>query len=100
MLSEKPRAAKTAKVPTSDTGMAAIGMIEARQVCRNRMTTSTTSTIATTMAMTTSWTDWVMNTVASYWFSYATPGGKSLANSAMVLRISRAVVSSFEAGWR
>ncbi len=69
LLSEKPKAAKTAKVPTSDTGIAAIGMIEARQVCRNRMTTSTTSTIATTMAMTTSWIDWVMNTVASYWLS-------------------------------
>jgi len=31
------------KVPTSETGMAAIGTIEARQVCRNRMTTTTTA---------------------------------------------------------
>ena len=35
-------AASTAKVPISDTGIATIGMIEARQVCRNRMTTMTT----------------------------------------------------------
>ena len=33
----------TANVPTSDTGTAASGMIDARQVCRNRITTSTTS---------------------------------------------------------
>ena len=42
LLSEKPNAAITAKVPISETGMATIGMIEARQVCRNRITTSTT----------------------------------------------------------
>ena len=33
----------TAKVPTSDTGTATMGMIEARQVCRKMRTTSTTS---------------------------------------------------------
>ena len=33
----------TQNVPTSETGMATIGMIAARQVCRNTMTTSTTS---------------------------------------------------------
>ena len=36
----------TAKVPTSDTGTATSGMIEARQVCRNTITTMTTSRIA------------------------------------------------------
>ena len=33
-------------MPTIDTGTATSGMIEARQVCRNRITTSTTSAIA------------------------------------------------------
>ena len=37
MLSEKPNAAITAKVPISETGMARIGMSEARQDCRNTM---------------------------------------------------------------
>ena len=35
--------AMTANVPISDTGMATIGMIAARQLCRNRITTTTTS---------------------------------------------------------
>ena len=38
--------ASAANVPTSDTGTASSGMIEARQVCRNTITTITTSTIA------------------------------------------------------
>ncbi len=42
LLSEKPNAAMTAKVPISEIGMATIGMIEARQVCRNTITTRTT----------------------------------------------------------
>jgi hypothetical protein len=33
-------------VPTIDTGTAISGMIDARQVCRNRITTSTTSATA------------------------------------------------------
>ena len=46
LLSEKPSAAMIAKVPISDTGIATIGMSEARQVCRNRTTTRTTSSTA------------------------------------------------------
>ena len=42
LLSEKPKASRKAKVPISETGMAMIGMIEARQVCRNSITTMTT----------------------------------------------------------
>ena len=41
-LSEKPNRCITANVPINDTGTATNGMIEARQVCRNRITTSTT----------------------------------------------------------
>ena len=37
VLSEKPSAAITAKVPISDTGIATIGMIAVRQDCRNTM---------------------------------------------------------------
>ncbi|MCY1297896.1 hypothetical protein D9M70_473500 [compost metagenome] len=45
-LIEKPKTYITAKVPTIETGTATSGMIEARQVCRKMMTTSTTSAIA------------------------------------------------------
>ena len=45
-LIEKPNRYITAKVPTIETGTATSGMIEARQVCRKTMTTSTTSAIA------------------------------------------------------
>jgi hypothetical protein len=46
VLSVKPAACITASVPTSDTGTAAIGISDARQLCRNSSTTSTTRTIA------------------------------------------------------
>ncbi len=46
LLIENPSAAITAKVPTSDTGIAMIGMIAGRQPCRNTSTTMTTSSIA------------------------------------------------------
>ncbi|MNO97610.1 hypothetical protein D3C76_893260 [compost metagenome] len=52
-LSEKPNRCITAKVPISDTGTASNGMIEARQVCRNRITTSTTSISASNRVCTT-----------------------------------------------
>ena len=46
LLSEKPSAAMTAKVPISETGIATIGMIAVRQDCRNTIMTITTSRIA------------------------------------------------------
>src|SRR5258708_37622136 len=46
VLIEKPSVSSTAKVPTTATGTASSGMIEARQVCRNMTTTSATSTMA------------------------------------------------------
>ena len=42
-LIEKPNRCITANVPTIDIGTAISGMIDARHVCRNRMTTRTTS---------------------------------------------------------
>ena len=50
---EKPSRCITAKVPITDTGTASSGMMEARQVCRNRITTSTTSTMASSSVCTT-----------------------------------------------
>ena len=46
MLSEKPIAAMTAKVPISDTGMASSGIRLARQFCRKTRITRTTSATA------------------------------------------------------
>ncbi len=43
-----------AKVPISDTGIAITGMIAARQLCRNRNTTPTTSRIAMKIVVITS----------------------------------------------
>ena len=53
----------TANEPMSDTGIATIGMIAARQVCRNRMTTQTTSTIASNSVCTTASIECWMNSV-------------------------------------
>ena len=53
-LIEKPSTNMPAKVPMIDTGMAITGMIIARTFCRNRKTTSTTRTIASTKVMATS----------------------------------------------
>ena len=46
VLIEKPSAAKAAKVPMSEIGTTRIGISVARQLCRNRNTTITTSTKA------------------------------------------------------
>jgi hypothetical protein len=61
----KPNACMTANVPTSDTGTAASGMIDARQVCRKRITTSTTSRMASKSVCMTAWIDSCTNTVGS-----------------------------------
>ena len=64
-LIEKPSAYIAAKVPMIDTGTASSGMIEARQVCRNRMTTSTTSAMASSSVCTTASIEARMNCVGS-----------------------------------
>ena len=63
LLSEKPNIAMKKKVPISETGIATIGMTAARQVCRNRITTSTTRTTASRMVSMTASTDCWMNSV-------------------------------------
>jgi hypothetical protein len=65
VLIEKPSACSTAKVPMIDTGTASSGMMEARQVCRNRMTTSTTSSTASSSVTTTALMESRTNTVGS-----------------------------------
>ena len=65
VFSENPRAARIAKVPTSETGIATMGMMEARHVCRNRITTNTTSATASRIVTRTSWTDCAMKPVVS-----------------------------------
>ena len=58
-----PNIAMKKKVPISDTGMAMSGIMAARQLCRNRITTPTTSSTALMMvswtALTDSWMNWV-----------------------------------------
>ncbi len=64
-FSPKPNRCMTAKVPIRETGTAISGMIEARQVCRNTMTTMTTSTMASIKVCTTAWIEPRTNTVGS-----------------------------------
>ena len=63
LFSVKPNAAMKKKLPISETGMATSGMMAARQVCRNRTTTRTTSTMASPMVSITASTDCWMNCV-------------------------------------
>ena len=64
-LIEKPNMCMTANVPMIEIGTASNGMIEARHVCRNRMTTSTTSATASSKVCTTASIEARMNCVGS-----------------------------------
>ncbi len=64
-LIEKPKTCMTANVPTIDTGTASSGMIDARQVCRNRITTRTTSATASSSVWITASIDERTNWVGS-----------------------------------
>ncbi len=65
VLIEKPSINSTAKLPTIDTGTASSGISDARQVCRNRMTTSTTSATASSRVWITELIEVLTNTVGS-----------------------------------
>src|SRR5262245_15259680 len=65
LLIEKPSASITANVPTNDTGTAANGMTDARQVCRKIITTITTSKIASSSVCATASIECRTNTVGS-----------------------------------
>ena len=60
VLSEKPSSFITAKVAISDTGMVSMGIITARQLCRNTRITSITSRVVSTNVMARSSIDSVM----------------------------------------
>ncbi len=64
-LMEKPKACISPKVPTIDTGTASSGITEARHVCRNRITTSTTSKMASNSVWVTASMLWRTNCVGS-----------------------------------
>ncbi len=98
LLSVNPKAAMKKNVPMSDTGMATSGMIAARHVCKNRITTSTTSTIASPMVSITASTDWRMNCVGSKKMSYLTPAGKRFDSFSISSRTPFAVSSALEPG--
>ncbi len=66
VLIVKPSAVNTAKVPSRDTGTASMGISVARQLCRNRNTTISTSTIAANSVFITSFIDSVTNGVVVY----------------------------------
>src|SRR5580693_8912942 len=81
VLIEYPNRYNHANVPTTETGTAMSGMMDARQVCRNRITTSTTSTTASINVCSTARIDSRTNTVGSQIGLYPMPGGKSADNS-------------------
>ena len=65
MLIEKPASSSPASVPTMDTGIASSGMMVARMLPRNRYTTTSTSTKASTKVCSTSSAEAVTNLVVS-----------------------------------
>src|ERR1700677_1164995 len=65
VLIEQPKRYRKANVPTTETGTATSGMMEARQVCKNRITTSTTNTTASINVCSTARIDSRTNTVGS-----------------------------------
>ncbi len=65
VLIEKPNSNSSANVPMIDTGTAASGMIDARQVCRKTITTSTTNAIAISRVSMTAWIDCFTKRVGS-----------------------------------
>ena len=65
VFSEKPNMCITANVPTSETGTAISGMIDARQDCRNSTTTITTRRMASSSVTATDWSEARTKTVGS-----------------------------------
>ena len=87
-------------MPTTETGTATSGMIDARHVCRNRITTSTTSTTASISVCCTARIDSRTNTVGSHTGRYATPGGKRFDSSSNFAYTAFATSSAFAPGDR
>ncbi len=66
LLRLKPKAASVAKEPISETGMAMIGISAARQLCRNRSTTTATSSTASNRVCSTASMEAAMYSVGLY----------------------------------
>ncbi len=66
-----------------DTGTASSGMMEARQVCRKTMTTSTTRMTASISVLCTALMESRTKTVGSQTVSKATPSGRSCESLSM-----------------
>src|SRR6185312_11535865 len=66
VLIEKPAASMIANVPTMEIGTEASGITDARHVWRNTTTTMTTSSVASSNVLMTSWMESRTNTVGSY----------------------------------
>ena len=86
------------KVPITLTGTASIGMSVARQLCRNRNTTSVTSSIASASVTSTSLIDAVTNGVVSNGILYVIPLGKVFCNSSMRAPTAFRTASAFAPG--
>ncbi|KAG1229328.1 hypothetical protein G6F68_019396 [Rhizopus microsporus] len=67
-----------------ETGTASSGMMDARQVCRNRITTSTTSAMASSSVETTALIESRTKMVVSYTASYFTSAGMVFCISSIV----------------
>ena len=98
VLIEKPKPSITAKVPMIDTGTASSGMIDARQVCRKMITTSTTRATASSRVWMTALIDSCTNWVGSYTTLKSTPSGKSFFSSAILARTSADSCSALAPG--
>ena len=75
MLIEKPVIESMPNVPSSTTGTAMVGMIVARQFCRKKNITHTTSTMASTRVLMTSCRAARTNGVVSNGITASTPWG-------------------------
>src|SRR5215467_3637715 len=79
VLIVKPSRSSTANVPMIETGTASSGITDARQVCKNTITTITTSSAASNSVSTTERIDSDTNTVGSYGASQVSPAGNACA---------------------
>ena len=95
---ENPRSCITASVPISDTGMVRQGMSVARQFCRKRNITSTTSTVVSTKVYSTSCIELRTTSVVSRAIWYSTSGGNASASSSIFAFTAFETASELEPG--
>ena len=75
VLMVNPNAYISANAPISDTGMVTMGMMVARRLLRKKKITSTTSAMASPIALKTDWIERSMNTDVSYATMKRIPAG-------------------------